>query len=211
MLEEVLPVSFEGRTFSDMRRHLHFVDYYNQRENYEMMLHNANDLIQDFRIIQPQIHQYVRDVREGVVEVKKASKTATIGDIINVVTDKLRPIVRKPPRHEREVQDALEILFLIKEYDFEREKVRFEYSTKSYQPDFTSQSLNLAIDAKLCNSETDEKEIIDQINADIIGYKTKYDNLAFFVYDIGFIREAKKFSQGIEKCNTRVWVRVIKH
>jgi len=211
MLGEVLPFSFEGRTFSDMRRHLHFVDYYNERGDYEMMLHNANDLITDFRVIQPLIHQYAREIREGNKEVEKVGRTLTIEDVVNVVTEKLRSIVRKTPKHEREVQDALETLFLIKEYDFERERVAFEYSTKSYQPDFTFKSLNLAVDVKLCNSKKDEKEIIDQINADIVGYKTKYAHLVFFVYDIAFIRDMKKFCQGIEKYNTNVWVRVVKH
>ena len=211
MLEEVMPFSFEERTFSDMRRHLHFVDYYNQRENYEMMLHNANDLIYDFKVIKPQILDYARAISEGSKEIKKTIRAPMIGDIVNVVTEKLRSIIRKIPKHEREIQDALETLFLIKEYDFEREKVKFEYSTKSYQPDFTFESLNLAVDAKLCNSENDEKDIIDQINADIVGYRTKFDNLLFLVYDIGCIRDAMKLSQGIEKHNVNVWVRVIKH
>ena len=211
MLEEVMPFSSEERTFSDMRRHLQFVDYYNEREDYKMMLHNANDLILDFKVIKPQLLDYARAISEGSKEVKKTIRAPTIEDIVNVVTDKLRSIIRKIPEHEREVQDALETLFLIKEYDFEREKVKFEYSTKSYQPDFTFESLNLAADVKLCNSQNDEKDIIDQINADIVGYGTKFDNLLFFVYDIGSIRDAVKFSQGIEKHNKNVWVRVIKH
>lgn len=208
-LEEFLPVSFDRRNFSDIRRHLHFVDYYNVKGEYEMMLQNANDLIYDIQALKPQIHEPV--LKEEGEKVKKAKRTLTIDEVIFEVTDKLRAIIRNTPKKESEVQDALETLFRIKDYDFEREKVSFEYSTKSYQPDFTFEPLNLAIDAKLCNSERDEKEIIDQINADIVGYRTKYANLLFFVYDIGFIRDTKKFSEGIEKCTANVQVRVIKH
>lgn len=204
LLEKTLPIDF-----SDIRRHLHFVDYYNEKGDYDMMLSNANDLIHDVKVLQPQIYQYA--LSEKSKENKKGKKTLTINQIISVTTDKLRSIVRKTPKRETDVQDAMETLFLIKEYDFEREKVSFKYSTKSYQPDFTFEPLDLAIEAKLCNSESDEKHIIDQINADIIGYKTKYANLLFFVYDLGFIRNASKFSQGIEECNTNVNVRVIKH
>lgn len=149
--------------------------------------------------------------KNRVREKAKIKKKTVIDEIISEVTDKLRVTIRKAPEKETEVQNALETLFVIRNYDFEREKVSFTYSTKSYQPDFTFDSLNLAIDAKLCNSERDEKEIIDQINADIVGYRTKYANLIFFVYDLGFIRDAKKFSRGIEKSTQNVHVRVIKH
>lgn len=207
--EDILPVSFDRRNFRDIRRHLHFVHYYYEKKDSEMMLDNAKDLISDIQILKPQIYQ--RFLREESEKSKKAARTLTIDEVILEVTEKLRAIIRKTPKNESEVQNAVEALFRIKDYDFEREKVSFEYSTKSYQPDFTFSSLNLAIDIKLCNSERDEKEIIDQINADIVGYKTKYANLLFLVYDTGFIRDTKKFSHGIEEPNVSVQVRVIKH
>lgn len=208
-LEDILAVSFNRRNFFDIRRHLHFVHYYYERKNDEMMLHNAKDLISDIQILKPQIYQ--RFLKEESEKSKRAKRTLTINEVILEVTDKLRAIIREAPKNESEVQNAVEALFRIKDYDFEREKVSFEYSTKSYQPDFTFKSLSLAIDVKLCNSKRDEKEIIDQINADIVGYRTKYTNLLFLVYDTGFIRDTKKFSEGIEKRNLNVHVRVIKH
>lgn len=208
-LEEILPASFDRKNFSDIRRHLHFVDYYSERGEYEMMLQNANDLIYDIQALKPQIQEPV--LKEEGEKVKKAKRTLTIDEVIFEVTDKLRAIIREAPKNESEVQNAVETLFRIKDYDFEREKMSFVYSTKSYQPDFTFEFLNLAIDIKLCNSKRDEKEIIDQINADIVGYGTKYANLLFFVYDTGFIRDTKKFSKGIEKHTANVQVRVIKH
>lgn len=134
-----------------------------------------------------------------------------IEDIILTVEKKLRPIIHKRPERERDIQDALENLFFTLDYDFEREKVMFAYSTKSYKPDFTSDSLGSAIDVKLCKTSQDEKQIIDQINADIPAYRSRYKNLLFVVYDLGYIRKVATFSRGIEKAHKRVFVRVIKH
>jgi len=208
-LEDILPMNFIEKSFSDIRRHLHFVHLYCEREDYDMMLQNAKDLISDIQVLKPQIYQ--RFLRRESEKAKIAKRALTIAEVILEVTEKLRAIIRETPKSESEVQNAVEVLFRIKDYDYEREKVSFEYSTKSYQPDFTFASLNLAIDIKLCNSERDEKEIIDQINADIVGYRAKFGNLLFVVYDTGFIRDTKKFSEGIEKRTSNVHVRVIKH
>lgn len=133
------------------------------------------------------------------------------GDILSVIEEKLRPTIRKQPERERDVQDALEDLFGILGYDFEREQVSFSYSTKSYTPDFTSDSYKTAIDVKLCKTPRDEKRIIDEINADIPAYRTHYEYLLFVVYDLGCIRKVAHFIKGIENAHEKVFVRVIKH
>lgn len=134
-----------------------------------------------------------------------------IEDVISKIEEKLRPMVHIKPEKEKEVLDALENLFLALDYDFEREQVSFSYSTKSYTPDFTSDSLRIAIDVKLCRNPEEEKRIIDQINADIPAYQSRYENLLFVVYDLGHIRRVSSFSQGIEEAHKKVFVRVIKH
>ena len=69
-----------------------------------------------------------------------------------------------------------------------RETDSIEYSSKTYVPDFTMRKLDLAIEIKLCNREGREKEIIAELNDDILAYRIKYGNLLFLIYDVGQIR-----------------------
>jgi len=68
----------------------------------------------------------------------------------------------------------------------------------------------LAVEVKFCNRAGREKEIIAEINDDILAYKTKYGNLVFVIYDIGLIRDIDKFGRNFED-NEGIVVRVIKH
>lgn len=131
--------------------------------------------------------------------------------LVEDIDDKLRATIRNKPNEEREIQDAIENLLIIKEYEFNRGKVTIPYSTKYYTPDFTFDTLNTAMDVKLCNSQGDEKIIIDEINADIPAYKSKYMYVVFVIYDTGFIRDTLAFVKGIEKNNQNVYVTVVKH
>jgi len=92
----------------------------------------------------------------------------------------------------------------------ERETDSIVYSSKTYIPDFTFPTIGLAVELKLCNRPDREKEIIAEINDDIIAYKTKYRNLVFAVYDLGYIRDMDRFSQAFE-ASEGVIVRVVKH
>ena len=67
----------------------------------------------------------------------------------------------------------------------------------------------MAVEAKLYNSKKKEKEIIDEINADIPAYQTRYKHVIFIVYDLGFIRDVDRFKSGIES-NQGVYIEVIK-
>lgn len=83
------------------------------------------------------------------------------------------------------------------------------YSSKSYKPDFLFSKIDTIVEVKLCNSKEVEKDIISQINDDIVAYRTKYSNLIFVVYDVGVIRDQDKFRKSIEAND--VVVRVVKH
>jgi hypothetical protein len=131
--------------------------------------------------------------------------------LVEDIDDKLRATIHENPKNEREVQESVENLLIIKDYEFNREKVTIPYSTKYYTPDFTFDTLNTAMDVKLCNSPSDEKNVIDEINADIPAYKSKYGYVVFVVYDMGFIRDTLSFVKGIEKNNPSVYVTVVKH
>lgn len=118
--------------------------------------------------------------------------------IADLILAKLRPSMFNDPDDESDVQDAMEIIFNARGLDYRREKVTIEYSSKLFIPDFTFESLNLAVEAKLCKSAAKEKAIVDEINADIPAYQTRYARMTFVVYDLGFIRDVDKFKSGIE-------------
>lgn len=63
---------------------------------------------------------------------------------------------------------------------------------------------------KLCSRSEHEKEKIAEINDDVLAYQTKYQNLLFVIYDLGFIRDVDRFCKSFEE-HKNVTVRVIKH
>jgi len=151
---------------------------------------------------------------ENVYESKDTPKESSeIIKIISLVDNKLRKTVRKQPKNESEIRDALENLFIGADMDkeFTREKENLVYSSKTYFPDFTFKRINTVVEAKLCDAPNREKEIIAEINDDILAYKTKYSNLIFVIYDIGSIRDQELFKGSIEQAHEHVIVRIIKH
>ena len=136
-------------------------------------------------------------------------ETSLILKVINLAEYKLRKIIRKEPSNEKDVQDAFENLLVGADISFSRETERIEYSSKTYTPDFTMERAGLAVEIKFCNRDGREKEIIAEINDDILAYKTKYGNIVFTVYDIGLIRDVERFAKTFEN-QDGVIVRVVK-
>lgn len=152
-----------------------------------------------------------RSSLEEVYEGKDTGpESSGIIKVLNLVERKLRKLVRGVPKREVEVQDALENLLIAADLDYSRESDAIEYSSKTYTPDFTLARLDLAIEAKLCPKPEREKELIPEINDDILAYQTKYGNLLFVVYDLGFIRDVERFASSFEG-SENVLVRVVKH
>lgn len=149
----------------------------------------------------------ITSVYEGKDTVPESS---AIIRIINIAERKLRKVVRRKPNSEKEIQDAFEDLLIGADIPYSRERERIEYSSKTYTPDFTIQKIDLVIDIKLCAREGREKQIIAEINDYILAYQTKYGNLVFVVYDVGFIRDIDRFKDAFEK-NQNVIVKVVKH
>jgi DpnII restriction endonuclease len=152
--------------------------------------------------------------RKGIEHVYEGKNTgpeaSLILQVINLVELKLRKVIRTQPKKEREVQDGFESLLIGADIPYSREKDSIEYSSKTYVPDFTVAKADLAIDVKLASLPPHEKEIIAQINDDILAYQTKYGNLVFIVYDCGQIRDADLFISSFEAQGSVV-VRVVKH
>lgn len=129
--------------------------------------------------------------------------------ILDLIDANLRPAIFHDPEREVEVQNGLEVILRARALDYRREKVTIEYSSKRFVPDFTFESLDLAVEVKLCKSAEKEKAIVDEINADIPAYQTRYRHIIFVVYDLGFIRDVSQFKSGIES-NPDVYVLVVK-
>lgn len=138
-----------------------------------------------------------------------APESSAIIKVINLAGPKLRKVIRSTPKNEKEVQDAFENLLVGADIPHSREADRIEYSSKTYVPDFTLPKIDLAIDIKLCKESGREKDIIAEINDDILAYRTKYGNVLFVVYDVGQIRDVVRFAASFEE-HENVVVRVVK-
>lgn len=139
-----------------------------------------------------------------------APESSGLMRVVNLLEKKLRKVIREPPGREKDIQDGLEALLIGADLIYSREADTIEYSSKTYVPDFTLPRLDLALEVKFCSRDDREKELIAQINDDILAYQTKYGNLIFVVYDLGFIRDVERFAAAFE-VNDNVLVRVIKH
>ncbi len=130
--------------------------------------------------------------------------------VLRLAERQLRKVIREKPENERNVQDAFENLLIGADIPYGREVDSIEYSSKTYTPDFSLPKISLAVEVKLCSRSEREKELPKEINDDIIAYQTKYPNLLFVVYDLGFIRDIDRFCSSFEE-HQNVTVRVIKH
>lgn len=135
-------------------------------------------------------------------------------NVTNFIKSKLRPTIFTAPSKEVEIQNAIEILLLgrnlAKGIDYDRESGKFEFSGKEYIPDFILPKMNLCIEVKLLRPGK-KSSIIDEINADITAYSTKYERLLFVVYDLGVIRDEAEFRRDIENAGANIKVIIVKH
>lgn len=139
-----------------------------------------------------------------------APESSAIIKIINLAEKKLRKIIRQQPNNERELQDHFENLLIAIDIEYSREFPLIEYSSKTYKPDFSISKLDLAIELKLCVKDYREKQMIAEINDDILAYQTKFGNIFFVIYDVGQIRDDEKFMKSFETYEN-VIIRIIKH
>ncbi len=101
------------------------------------------------------------------------------------------------PDNEKAVQDVIETIFRVRSLDFRREQQSVPYSTKRYIPDFTFDSLGPAVEVKFCNRAGREKELIDEINADILGYQGTYESMLFVIHDAALFKSDIELRPGV--------------
>jgi len=122
----------------------------------------------------------------------------SLNRLVDHINDNLRPSFHGDPQNEKEVQDVLETILRAGGFEFLRDKVGIPYSAKVYYPDFTSELLDLALEVKFCNTPQKMKDIIDEMNADILAYQSGFTYTLFVVYDLGIIRDVKEFASSFE-------------
>lgn len=149
----------------------------------------------------------IKSVYEGKDTPKEASE---ILKIVSLIENNLRKAIRNKPTSEKDIQNALDVLFIGAGLEFAREQERISYSSKTYQPDFVFNRIGTVVETKFCDRAGREKEIIGEINDYIVAFKTKYPNLIFVVYDVGMIRDVNKFKESFEQKESVVVI-VVKH
>lgn len=131
----------------------------------------------------------------------------------NFIRSKLRASIFTTPTKEVEVQNAIEALLIgrnmTKGIDYDRETGKIEFSGKEYIPDFVLPKMNLSVEVKLLRPGK-KSSIIDEINADITAYSTKYERILFVVYDLGVIRDEAEFRRDIENAGANIKVVIVK-
>jgi len=148
---------------------------------------------------------------DKIYESKNTPKESSeIVKILDLAENKLRKTFRQTPKNERDVQDKFEDLLVAKDVKYLREQEKIVYSSKTYHPDFCFPKINTVLEIKFCDKQERGKSIISEINDDIVAYKTKYPNIIFVVYDLGYIRDVDRFKEDIEAEDSIV-VKVVKH
>ena len=134
--------------------------------------------------------------------------------LIDFLQANLRKAVYSAPEKEVEIQNGIESLLtgrgMAKGIDYDRETGRVKTSGKESIPDFIFDNLRLCLEVKLSKSKDDLRSIVDQINADIRSYGTKYERQIYVVYDLGSIRDEAEFKKDIESA-PGVSVVIVKH
>jgi len=144
------------------------------------------------------------------LEAIQENKMKVLTELEEFLYKNLRKNIINRPEKEKDIQDVIAIMLNSKGINYQREIVRVSYSAKTFIPDFTFEDLNATLEVKFCKTDQKEKELVDEINADILAYSTKYQNLTFLTYDMGIIRDTEQFSNDIEKNSPRIKVLVIK-
>jgi hypothetical protein len=129
--------------------------------------------------------------------------------IITLAERRLRKATRDTPSCEKDVQDTFETLLLGADIPYSREAGTVEFGLKMYRPDFTVDTISMAIEIKFCNRNERPKELLAELNDDLRAYSTRWSNILFVIYDTGHIRDVERFIEPFE--SDQVVVRVVKH
>jgi len=128
----------------------------------------------------------------------------TIEDIIDKIKEAIDIGLRKSiddreVSDESIIRDMIHGLLATAGYEFKKGTPRHKFSVKGFQPDLTSDSLSTAIEVKLIDSKGDVSKSVEGLSADIEPYKSKFKNILFVVYDLGFVSDVDEYCKDFEK------------
>lgn len=171
----------------------------------------CEDLDRSIGVFEAGLHELSRKSISEVYHGKNTPKeSSTLIRVLSLVEHKLRKTIRDTPKKEKQIQDAIENLLIGADIPYQREHPHIAYSSKKYVPDFSFDRIDLALEVKLCAKGGREKEMIAEMNDDIMAYKTMFGNIAFVIYDVGMIRDVEKFTSEFSQRDD-VLIRVVKH
>lgn len=171
------------------------------------------------------LYSYRRNIFDGVLielhtmraflQSTLTDETEELENVTNLIKTKLRSATHQKPQKEIEVQNNIENLLIARNYtkgiDYDRETGRVKTGIKESVPDFMFDRLNFCIEVKLVKENTNLKEIVEQINADIQAYGKRYGSMLFVVYDAaGAIQNEDEFKSNIVE-KGRILMEVVKH
>jgi hypothetical protein len=134
--------------------------------------------------------------------------------LTDFIQGNLRRVIFGTPEIESEIKNSIEALLvgrgMVKGLDYDRETGRVKTSGKESVPDFIFPNLQLCLEVKLAKIIEKVKSLVDEINADIRTYSTRYDRQLYLVYDIGTIRDEAEFKRDLESA-PGVRVVIVKH
>ena len=183
------------------------------RFNIEKMPGSTNSLA----MVQQELFEAVRanlHILKAYLTNRVGLRTDRIIELADFLQANLRRAVLQIPGREKDIQDTIELLLigrgLEKGTDYDREVGRVKISSKETIPDFILAPLKLALEVKLLKDAPAVARVVDEINADILGYGKAYESMVFVVYDLGNIRDELEFRRDLEAA-TGVRVVVVKH
>lgn len=180
----------------------------------ENKLRSPNDMIEpDQRALFDTIYMQVLNLL-GQLEGVTADKIGELNHLHEAIRANFRGLFFDIPSSEKAVQDNFERFLLARGFkkpaNFDRETGRVKVAGKEFVPDFILGPLNCAVEIKLLAERASIKAVIEELNADIAAYSTKYEAVIALIYDLGQIRDVDEFESGLKLVGyTRVVI--VKH
>jgi len=131
------------------------------------------------------------------------TETSGIARLASQIESKLRLQFHSEecPSGEPEVQEALDSLLRILEYDASWNRTSMDFSGRKAVPDFVVRvsEAEIPIEVKLVDSTAKQSQVIEEMAADVTMYTSKWDSILFVVYDCGTISDVARFREGFER------------
>ena len=116
----------------------------------------------------------------------------------NDLRTRLRPTLHSLPENEKDFQDSVENLLILRGFDYDRENFHVPVSSSYRIPDFVVDARRVALEVKLLRDKGRERDLVEEISADITHFGDKFEKCLFLILDTaGTIRSVDQFSKGL--------------